>query len=684
MATYSFTTLPNLYAFTTAGIGREFPHRIYPMFIQSIRDADRDGGNLLLKRWTEGLDSQWAEIWWKIRDLAKLVDPEECPTEAVAYLGWLVGLTKAMEGLTGGISESDHRQLVSIAVRMWKRKGSGLGLTETLRSISGYDVRYLTWFFYRMILGELELGYAELDVDPWLVDQPGLEPAVAPDSVGVERILLGDALPSAADPVWTYVSEGELEGATFGISSGRITEIQNDVDGGYYYRDDSPSFVDPETAEVGARFWINAKTDVRGNPWFLQLEDGVRGYRFVWSDGTIALHDADGNLVAGPRSRGFETGTEYKMRIVRTGPTTVDVTIDGATAFGEQEIASFATSINKRYAFGYNLEGFAQDWAVEWKDVGPKPILTFGLSTLLGLDEAVPHDVRVIYRGKGGRVAPSYWSGSRNEVSVSDALGFPIPLDLDASDYTVGVDPDEFVSDLRVVDDGTLDREFVERLVAISRPAGERILVRFVDFQDVFRNADLRYWAELTGTATPRPDDGRVDLEDATNETVVHADMPLAATWNQFGLSAQFALRDAVAGKWGEVRFNVLDSDNFYAVRIDPGTRVVTLDRVLAAIRTTLFSHGPMEVFHPDVLYGVHVTTENVATGVLMKFYLDWKYLGESIDPNFTAGTLGLAVEAGQRLSASFVDLVQCPFTSVRVGPGAEAEPNWAHACAGA
>jgi hypothetical protein len=75
------------------------------------------------------------------------------------------------------------------------------------------------------------------------------------------------------------------------------------------------------------------------------------------------------------------------------------------------------------------------------------------------------------------------------------------------------------------------------------------------------------------------------------------------------------------------------------------------------------------------------VTTEDVVGGVLIKYYLDWEYLGEAVDSAFSAGTVGLAVAAGQRLSASFVDLVQCPYTAVRVGPGPELEESWVHAC---
>ncbi len=77
------------------------------------------------------------------------------------------------------------------------------------------------------------------------------------------------------------------------------------------------------------------------------------------------------------------------------------------------------------------------------------------------------------------------------------------------------------------------------------------------------------------------------------------------------------------------------------------------------------------------------MTTEDVAGGTLIKYFLDGNFLGQATDAVFDNGTLGLAVAAGQLLSVSFADLVQCPFPSARVGPGVDADPTWSLSCAG-
>jgi hypothetical protein len=314
------------------------------------------------------------------------------------------------------------------------------------------------------------------------------------------------------------------------------------------------------------------------------------------------------------------------------------------------------------------------------------PIHRFDLSTLLGTEEAVPHDVRVRYLPRGvAQLVRSHWTGSRNECSVEDAFGLPTPLvdGSSVSSYLVGLDPDEYVSELRVVDDGTLDREFVANLVEVLRPAGERIFVRFFDFQDDFRSGDLRYWEVASGSVEPDGSAGVAYLEDPGSETEIVSDSPLAAAWANFTASVRFSLRDVVAAKWGEFRFLRSDSLNFYAVRVDPFLRTVTLQTVLAGVRSDLFTHGPMDVFHPGVPYTVHVLVERVNGGAdaLIKVLLDGNFIGEIEDPDHGAGALAVAVESTQLLTVHSADLVSCPYPFARVGPPPDAVPNWVHVC---
>jgi phage tail-like protein len=470
----------------------EFPHDIYSFLIESVRMFDRDHGDLLVLRFLAAPQSEFEDAYERIKSLLRLYDPELTPAAALSYVKWIVGFTSRLDFLTAGLSEYELRILISIGARMWKLKGTDAGLAYVLAAFSTYPIRVLPWFFFRTLVDEVEVGRAELNVDPWLIDQPGFSPSVRPDAV-------------------------------------------------------------------------------------------------------------------------------------------------------------------------YDLTGIGLGLALD-------------LTTLLGATEAVPHAIRVQYvPTKEVQVVESYWSGTGNGVFVEDAFGQATPS-TNVDDYRVGVDPDEFVSDLRVVDDGTgtLNRALVENLVRVLRPNSERYFVRYLDFQDTFR--DAFYWTVEEGSADNVVQDreaGRVALAGDLEGAVVSiaTDFPNDAAWEEYQAAIQFLLRDAVAGEWFQLRFYYQDASNYFAVNVDPGTTEVKLYRVVSGTPVTLAT-ATLGIFHPGVFYVVHVATERVTAGTLIQFFLDGNKLGEVVDPTFTEGKLAAAVAAGQRAEVSFAELFQFPLASTRIGPG--------------
>ena len=471
-------------------VAEPFPHDIYSFLIESLRRCDREVGRELLLRWLAAAQSEFEATQGRINELLLLYDPELTRDESLPFIKWLVGLTSKLDFLTGGISTADIRRLISVAVRMWKLKGTDRGYAVALGAITGREVRILNYFHFRVIVGEVELGRAELDVDAWLLDEPGFAPSVKPDSV----------------------------------------------------------------AELAA-------------PARLELE----------------------------------------------------------------------------------------------------------LSTLLGASEVVPHDIRVQYvPTRTVQVRPSLSDGSTNVVQTDGLLGQVSPASTDVNDYRVGVDPDEFVSDVRVIDDKSgspaLDRALVENLVRVLRPSSERVYVRYLDWFDTFRSADLRM-AVVSGTATPDPQGGRAILEDALADSVIRTDEASDATWTEVTATAQFSLRDALAGRWGELRFYYTDESNFYAVRIDPGTRDVSLDRVTGGTRTTLDS-VMLPVFHTGVLYHLQAQVETVAgPSSFIQYFLDGNLLGSATDGDHQQGRTAIATATMQRLELTFAETFQHPLVSTRIGP---------------
>jgi phage tail-like protein len=475
----------NSASFAAFGAADVFPHDIYSFLIESIRIADRDLADLFLLRYLEAMQSEFEDTYERIESLRNLLDPDLCPVEGLKYLKWIVGFTSRLDFLTGDLSEDQLRLLISIGARMWKLKGTDAGLAFAIGAVSTYPVRILPWFFFRTLVDEVEVGRAELDVDPWLIDRPGMNPSVRPDGVAV----------------------------------------------------------------------------------------------------------------AGGR-------------------------------------------------------------------------LTFDLTTLLGATEAVPHDVRIRYvPGKETQVGRSYWHLGANRVLSGDLFGQAAPS-TNVDDYRVGVDPDEYVSDLRVIDTkvpGALDRDLVENLVRVLRPHGERYFVRYLDFADTFRGAS--FWSAVTGAVSHDPDEGRMYLGPDAAESEAKTDFDNDGSWTEYQAMVQFKLRDGDASKWFDLRFYYTNPVDHYAVRVNPTSRTVSLERMTAGVRTVLDS-VVLPAFHLDTLYVIRVATLDTGAGHQIKYYLSGNLLGTVVDADHAAGKLAVATAVGQLATVTFAELFQFPLESTRIGPG--------------
>ena len=162
-----------------------FPHRIYLFLLQSLRDADQADGGRLVERICDGsYDVEWGALYARIYALLDLKDPERAPAEALDFLRWIVGLTSRYDDLVAGLSESELRTLIHLAVRFWKRRGTESGLEYALETTLRAQVYVENWFDLRCLLGEWELGWTGVGgADLWLTDRPEMTTSARPDSV---------------------------------------------------------------------------------------------------------------------------------------------------------------------------------------------------------------------------------------------------------------------------------------------------------------------------------------------------------------------------------------------------------------------------------------------------------------------------------------------------------------------
>jgi hypothetical protein len=287
---------------------------------------------------------------------------------------------------------------------------------------------------------------------------------------------------------------------------------------------------------------------------------------------------------------------------------------------------------------------------------------------LLGSLDQSGHLIRVKYLiNKRIATSISKFEAGVNFVTI-DSSEFDLTYGLietieDQDDWRVGLDPDEYTSDIRLIDDktGNLNKTLIEGLVSTLRPANERYYLRYVDFQDTFRDPILN-WEIVTGDPVVDTDEGELTLDNSIIKTEEVND----TTWTEIVAGCIMKLEND--STWAEFRFYYTDEDNFYCLRMDPSTKTLSLEKEVTGVRTVLDSEI-IPYFRVGVYHSFSVQTSDTGAGHSIKYFSDQNLVNEITDLSFTEGKLALASDNGQITVVRLVELFQNPLQSVRIGP---------------
>jgi len=134
---------------------------LYKMVIEPLR-------NDLLLRYLERMEYWRGELNSKIVEVPTYVDPRLIPDDLLQYAKDLVGWTDDT-GITSSLTARELRKLITLAIPIWKQKGTELGLVNLARLLTGKNVIYANWFWFRWILGETGLWEEQAGSDPWIL-----------------------------------------------------------------------------------------------------------------------------------------------------------------------------------------------------------------------------------------------------------------------------------------------------------------------------------------------------------------------------------------------------------------------------------------------------------------------------------------------------------------------------------
>jgi hypothetical protein len=170
----------------------------------------------------------------------------------------------------------------------------------------------------------------------------------------------------------------------------------------------------------------------------------------------------------------------------------------------------------------------------------------------------------------------------------------------------------EYLSNLRIVDDGDLNRRLVDRLVELMRALGERWEVTYLAFLDLFTEpGDLTQWDLTDGTGTQSAD-GAMELYD---ESTVRPIIPIDERSASYYLKVQF--RDTGTPPSLQFTFLIdLGSDAKYMIDMraedDPTyPSQIFLLRYAYDDSSTVIGSVDLHLTYPielDVWYGLRVT----------------------------------------------------------------------------
>lgn len=248
------------------------------------------------------------------------------------------------------------------------------------------------------------------------------------------------------------------------------------------------------------------------------------------------------------------------------------------------------------------------------------------------------------------------------ETTAGDLWTIPF-LDLEEGEVITG---DEQRYDIRIVDDGALNRQLVVDLAILTRPIGERVGIFYLALMDLFDVVgDNSQWDSnlaVTGSV------GRVETPDATPvESVITLDRALE--WSSYTTTIRWRVFQSGTPVWA-FRFYRAGPQDFYLVRFTPNSYEIA--KVVAGVETSIDS-GPSPIeFIDGVFYTAQIDVNLNADGVTnaITLSIDANTLAVVFDADQGVGTFSVVAENEVAVEMDNVEVFFTPLQSSFIDVG--------------
>ncbi len=621
-------------------INPSFPHNIFTFLHRPIRDLDQKEGSNFVERFLTGPQKVFEDTQARIQLVKTLNNPAKIRSDLLQYLKDHVGLTRDIQNIINDLSENDLRKLIQLAVPLWKQKGLEIGYKNIIRIFTGKGSRVFNWFDFRWIIGEKAFGSELQGEDAFLISAIGVE-AFTP--LGNVALLLNfengvrdgsinqnDAVDHAA---LNYFQPGAVVGSSYYAN----------FDGGQTYLPLNPVPISGDIITVP----FDSAYDFSGD-FTIELF-----YRTTFSQDAILFKwaNASGNREVSIR---LKSSTNDVIYVLKDGATTVTGSLGALVNLDDGVWHHVALIVNR-------TQNKARLYVAGTEKTAGENIAALGDLTVTGAQMFIGGATfdTLLYRGDLDSFRISL-SDQYNLTNVS----IPVP-GLPFFGYQEE-QLDEFKTDIRVVDDGNLNKVLIRRILNLMRPSSERLNVIYVQQFDDFTFGKGDFFAVASGSSLANS-----NFVIPTG-AIEHVDHEGSGDYQDMVL--QVRQKFTVAGEFG-IRFFIQDNNNFYryifnVVGADSEAR---LEKVVAGIITIIDGPFVIPIFM-DTFYIWTITTDfnSISGETLIKSFQDGNVVNEIVDTTFNKGTWGVegVSGVGGRSEISEVELFVRPLEVETVNPG--------------
>jgi len=230
-------------------------------------------------------------------------------------------------------------------------------------------------------------------------------------------------------------------------------------------------------------------------------------------------------------------------------------------------------------------------------------------------------------------------------------------------------------SNLRIVDNGTLNRTLAENLVKMMRATGERVEISYIDFLDLFTtDGDTSQWDQIDGSTPMFVSDCRLNLMASAQAQEVVVNIANALDWTNYVVYCR--IRDTLGASATFIKFYWTNANNHYYVGIDLTSQLISLYRVTggsgALLATWYASTLPM-VLYPNTYYGIRIHVGPSGASTRIRVYIDNILIIDYTHTSapHTKGAIGVKHLPGSTVQVDEVELFQLPLdeTLIDINP---------------